>query len=65
MCASGIVFYMDANLPEPKTLQEAIVYFADLDRSFEFAKNMRWPDGKVVCPRCDAAKNSFIKTRKL
>jgi transposase-like protein len=58
---------MDATkpLPEPKTLQEAVVYFSDPDRCFEYAKKMRWPDGNVVCPRCNAAKNSFIKTRKL
>lgn len=59
---------MDAttnSLPEPKTLQEAIAYFADPDRCFDFAKQLRWPDGKVICPRCDAAKNSFVKTRRL
>jgi transposase-like protein len=58
---------MDATkrIPEPKTLQEAIVYFADPDRCFEYAKKLRWPDGNVVCPRCTAAKNSFIKTRRL
>ena len=58
---------MDApnSLPEPKTLQEAIVYFADPNRAFQFAKNLRWPDGNVTCPRCSAAKNSFIKTRRL
>ena len=61
MCAYGIVFYMDA----PKTLQEAIAYFADPDRAFEFCKSLRWPDGNVVCPRCGVAKNSFIKTRRL
>jgi transposase-like protein len=66
MCASGIVFYMDAHtIPEPKSLQEAIVYFSDSDRCFEFAKKLRWPDGNVVCPRCNAAKNSFVKTRSL
>jgi transposase-like protein len=58
---------MDAtkHTAEPKTLQEAIVYFSDPDRCFEFAKKLRWPDGNVVCPRCSVAKNSFIKTRKL
>src|SRR5882672_7117706 len=67
MCSCGIVFYMDAtsHIPEPKTLQEAVVYFADPDRCFEYAKKLRWPDGNVVCPRCDAAKNSFLKTRKM
>ena len=52
-------------MPEPKTLQEAIAYFADSDRCFEYAKKLRWPDGNVVCPRCTKAKNSFVKTRKL
>src|SRR5271154_5810951 len=49
----------------PNTLQEAIVYFADPDRAFEYAKKFRWPDGKVVCPRCGKAKHSFIKTRRI
>jgi transposase-like protein len=49
----------------PKTLQQAIVYFSDPDRAFDYAKKLRWPDGKVVCPRCGEAKNYFIKTRKL
>jgi len=52
-------------LPEPETLQEAIVYFADPDRCFDFAVKLRWPDGHVVCPRCGTAKHSFIKTRRL
>jgi transposase-like protein len=49
----------------PRTLQEAIVYFGDPDRAFEYACKMRWPDGKVACPRCNSQSNYFIKTRKL
>lgn len=49
----------------PKTLQEAVVYFSDADRTFEYAVKLRWPDGEVVCPRCGSEKNYFIKTRKL
>jgi len=49
----------------PNTLQEAIVYFSDPDRAFEYAKRFRWPDGNVVCPRCKKAKHSFLKTRRL
>jgi transposase-like protein len=49
----------------PNTLQEAIVYFSDPDRAFEYAKRFRWPDGNVVCPRCGKAKHSFLKTRRL
>jgi transposase-like protein len=67
MCAWCINCYMDATkyTPEPQTLQEAIAYFADPERCFQFAKKLRWPDGQVVCPRCGVAKNSFIKTRRL
>jgi transposase-like protein len=52
-------------MQEPKTLQEAIVYFADIERAFAYAVKLRWPDGVIVCPRCGAAKNSFVKTRRL
>ncbi len=50
---------------EPKTLQDAIAYFADADRAFDYAVKMRWPGGNVTCPRCGKSKHSFIKTRKL
>src|SRR5579863_3268489 len=55
---------MDAT-KTPKTLQEAIVYFSDADRCFACATKLRWPDGKVACPRCGKAKHSFIKTRRI
>ncbi|MGA2001867.1 MAG: IS1595 family transposase [Terriglobales bacterium] len=49
----------------PRTLQEAIVYFGDLQRAFDYAVSLRWPDGKVSCPRCGSGKNYFIKTRRI
>jgi transposase-like protein len=49
----------------PKTLQQAIKYFANDAVAFEFMKQLRWPDGKVSCPRCGATEVSFISTRKL
>jgi transposase-like protein len=36
----------------PRTLQEAIIYFSDYDRCRDFLTALRWPDGKVACPRC-------------
>jgi transposase-like protein len=56
---------MDASLKTPKTLQEAIAYFSDPARTFDYAKRYRWPDGTVRCPRCNGIKHSFIKTRKI
>ena len=55
---------MADNKPVLKTLQQAIAYFSDPDRAFEYAVRFRWPDG-IYCPRCGAQKFSFIKTRKL
>jgi len=26
---------------------------------------LRWPDGKIICPRCSSEQNYFIKTRKI
>lgn len=49
----------------PKTLQEAIQYFADPEQAFVYAVNWRWPDGVITCPRCGHDKHSFIKTRLL
>jgi transposase-like protein len=50
---------------KPVTLTQAIAYFADTDRAFDYAKWLRWPDGKVICPRCASDSNSFVKTRRL
>ena len=52
-------------MKKPVTLQQAMVYFGDAERAFEYAKWLRWPDDKVTCPRCDSDSNSFVKTRKL
>jgi transposase-like protein len=49
----------------PHTLQEAVVYFSDPDRAFQYALNLRWPNGVVACPRCGSEKHSFIKTRRI
>ena len=49
----------------PKTLQNAIIYFSDPDRCFQYAINLRWPNGVICCPRCGSEKHSFIKTRRI
>ena len=53
------------SMKPPRTLQEAIIYFSDPDRAFEYAVKLRWADGKIICPRCSSESNYFIKTRKL
>lgn len=43
---------------QPRTLIEAIRYFADLDVATEFVKNLRWSDGPV-CDRCGTVDNAY------
>jgi len=44
---------------------EAIAYFSDADRAFEFVCKLRWPDGVVICPRCGNGEHSFLTTRRI
>jgi transposase-like protein len=55
----------NSTIPAPTSLIEAVVYFADKDRSFEFVKELRWADGEVACPRCGGADPIFISTRRI
>lgn len=48
----------------PKTLQEAIIHFADPDNCLNYLAARRWPDG-VTCPTCGRDDVSFLaKQRK-
>src|SRR6266705_5173200 len=49
----------------PETLHDAIKYFAKADHAFNFMRSIRWPDGKVKCPRCGSTKVFFLSTRKI
>ncbi len=50
--------------PKPKTLQQAIVYFADPDNCLKFMVARRWPNG-VTCPACESKEVRFISTRRM
>jgi transposase-like protein len=45
---------------EPKSLQEAILYFADPKNCREYLVARRWPDG-VTCPRCQSKNVLFLE----
>jgi transposase-like protein len=49
---------------EPKTLQEAMIYFADKQNAHDFVVSLRWSDG-VNCPHCQSQKLYYVKTRFL
>jgi transposase-like protein len=48
---------------EPKSLQEAIIYFSNPDNCIDYVAIRRWPNG-VICPGCGATKVSFNATRR-
>jgi transposase-like protein len=50
-------------MQEPKTFQEAILYFADRNRCIEYLALRRWPDGKPVCPVCQRTDAKFLETQ--
>ncbi len=45
---------------EPKSLQEAILYFSNPINCREYLVARRWPDG-VVCPRCGKSNVLFLE----
>ena len=48
----------------PKTLQQAVKYFSDLDNCDRYMIDVRWPDGKVRCPRCGAEKVTYLPNQR-
>jgi transposase-like protein len=53
-----------AAMPEPKSLQEAIVYFSNPDNCIDYLALRRWPDGKVICPTCGSDSVKFNAERR-
>ncbi len=51
--------------PDPKTLQEAIVYFSNFDNCQRFIIDLRWADGKVRCPQCRSEKVTYLANARL
>src|SRR5262245_14060617 len=49
----------------PKTLTQAIIYFADPDRALDYLTKLRWPDAIPTCSQCGSQESSFISTRRM
>jgi transposase-like protein len=48
---------------EPKTLQEAIVYFSNPDNCLDYLAAKRWPNG-VTCPTCGSKDVIFLANQR-
>jgi len=64
--SSGILPHTGFMATEPKTLQEAILYFADPDNCLNYlvAHRPEWKNG-VVCPTCGSKDVAFVASRRL
>ena len=49
----------------PRTLQQAIIFYADTDNCIAFLSAKRWPDGVVKCPVCGSDRVAYISKRKV
>lgn len=52
-------------MESPKTLLEAVQYFADAENCRQFMISVRWSDGLVRCPRCGSEKVLWMENAKL
>jgi transposase-like protein len=55
---------MERKHKQPKTLQEAVVFFADPNNALAYMTLLRWPDGIVVCPSCGRNDVVFLHNQR-
>lgn len=49
----------------PKTLLEAITFFSNYENCRQFMISIRWADGVVRCPYCDATKLTYLEKARV
>ncbi len=50
---------------EPKTLQQAIVFFNDADNCLNYLAARRWKNSVAVCPTCGSENVAFVASRRV
>jgi transposase-like protein len=49
----------------PSTLREAVIHYANPENCHQFMVDLRWPDGKVICPRCGSDDVSYLPNARV
>jgi hypothetical protein len=49
---------------EPKTIQDAVVFFSNPENCVRYLVECRWPAG-VVCPTCGRTDVSYVAERRV
>lgn len=70
MACSAIIYLTNqfrfgilVNMKAPKTLQDAILYFADADNCLKYMVDHRWPNG-VECPTCGRKDAKWLANQR-
>src|ERR1039457_5951807 len=50
-------------MTKPKTLQQAIIHFADADNCLSWMVELRWPNG-IECPTCGRKDARFLANQR-
>jgi len=50
---------------EPKTLQQAILYFSDYANCRKAVENLRWKDGTIACPNCGSVRVTYLEKARV
>src|SRR5216684_8456544 len=56
---------MDKAKSVPTTLQEAVIHYSDPANCHQFMMDLRWPDGKVLCPRCGSDDVAYLPNARV
>jgi transposase-like protein len=57
------VVNMNGKHKQPKTLQAAIIFYANPDNCLDYMVNIRWPEG-VACPTCSRTDVVFLANQR-
>jgi transposase-like protein len=49
---------------QPKTLRDAILFFAEYENCRKAVEAIRWPDGVVKCPTCGSERVTYLATQR-
>jgi transposase-like protein len=50
---------------EPRTLQQAILFFSDYENCKRAVEAIRWPDGVVKCPTCGSERVTYLENARV
>jgi hypothetical protein len=50
---------------QPRTLQQAILFFSDYANCHAAMVDIRWPNGVITCPRCGSARVKYLENARV